>query len=128
MTDEVTIKLVAEEARVLKHRAATERVSVRTVPEEEQLVLRDEVLRDTIEITRVPVDRAVETAPETRTEGEVTIISIIEERLVVEKRLFVVEELHLRRRTTAEQVELPTTLRRTRVEIEREELNTTGEY
>ena len=53
---------------------------------------------------------------------------MIEERLVVEKRLFVVEELHLRRRTVAEPVELPVTLRRTRVEIDREDLSSTGEH
>jgi stress response protein YsnF len=128
MSDDVTIPVVAEEARVFKHRADTERVSVRTVPEEEQVLLRDEVLRDTIEITRVPVDRQVAEAPPVRTDGDVTIVSVLEERLVVEKRLFVVEELHLRRRTSAERVELPATLRRTRVEIEREDLSSPGEH
>jgi stress response protein YsnF len=63
-----------------------------------------------------------------RTEGDVTIVSIIEERLVVEKRLFVVEELHLRRTSVVEQVELPTTLRRMSVSVEREDLNKEENY
>lgn len=126
MSDDVIIPIVEEEARVFK-RTQTERVSVRTVPEEEQVVLREPVQRQSVEITRVPLDFEVADAPPVRVEGEVTIVSVIEERLVVEKRLFVVEEVHLRRRSSVEQVELPTTLRRTRVEIERENLNPTGE-
>lgn len=128
MSDDVTIPVVAEEARVRKHRADTERVSVRTIPEEERVVLHDEVLRDDIEITRVPIDCPVECVPPIRTEGDVTIVPVVEERLVVEKRLFVVEEIHLRRRTRVEPVAIPATLRKTRIEIEREDLRPTGEH
>jgi stress response protein YsnF len=42
--------------------------------------------------------RIVETAPEIRTEGDVTILPVVEEVLVVEKRLVLKEELHIRRR------------------------------
>ena len=126
MSDDVIIPIVAEEARVFRQ-AQTERVSVRTIPEEHEVVLRDMVQRENIEITRVPVDRQVADAPPVRVEGDVTIVSVIEERLVAEKRLFVVEEVHLRRRSSVEQVELPATLRRTRVEIEREDMGSTGE-
>lgn len=121
--DETAIPIVQEEARVFKHAAETERVTVHTTPEEEQVVLRDEVRREYVEVTRVPIDREVAEAPPIRTEGDITIVPVLEERLVVEKRLFLVEELHLRRSTRTEQVEIPTTVRRTRVEIERENLN-----
>ena len=98
-------------------------MTVHTIPEEEQLVLRDQIRREHVEVTHVPVDREVTEAPPIRTEGDVTIVPVLEERLVVEKRLFLVEELHLRRSTRIEQVEIPTTVRRMRVEIEREDLN-----
>jgi stress response protein YsnF len=123
MSDNVHIPIVEEEAEVIKRSAQTERVTVHTFADEERLVVRDEVRREHVEVTRIPVDREVAEAPPIRTQGDLTIVSIVEERLVVEKRLFVVEELHLRRTTATEQVELPTTLRRTRVEVEREELN-----
>jgi stress response protein YsnF len=42
--------------------------------------------------------RMVETAPEIRTESDVTILPVVEEVLVVEKRLVLKEELHIRRR------------------------------
>lgn len=120
------LQVVEEEARVAKERGETERVRVRTIPEHEFVVLRDEVLREHLEITRVPVEREVAEAPSARTDGNLTIIPVVEERLVIEKRLFVVEEVHVRRLADVEAVELPATVLRTRVEIEREDLTEAG--
>jgi stress response protein YsnF len=122
MSDDLTIPVVEEEATILKRPVETERVSVRTSSDEEQVLVRDEVRREHVAITRVPKDEEVAEAPAIRTEGDVTIVPVLEERLVVEKRLFLVEELHLRRAVEHQAVELTTTLRRTRVEIEREDL------
>jgi stress response protein YsnF len=122
MSDDLTIPIVEEEATILKRSVETERVSVRTSSEEEEVLVRDEVRREHVEITRVPKDEEVAEAPAIRTEGDVTIVPVLEERLVIEKRLFLVEELHLRRAVEHQAVELSTTLRRTRVAIEREDL------
>lgn len=125
---EMRIPIVEEEARVTKRAVATEHVTVRTRSEEEQVLVRDEVSHEHVEVTRIPVDQEVAVAPPIRTEGDVTIIPVLEERLVVEKRLFLVEELHLTRSRTTEQVELPTTLRRTHVDVERRNLNQQEEH
>jgi stress response protein YsnF len=50
----------------------------------------------------------------------VTIVPVLEEVLVVEKRLVLKEELHIRRRVDTESVEVPVTLRKQRAIIERE--------
>ena len=110
---EQRVPILQEEARITKRVADVEHVTVRTAPVEEQVVLRDDLRREHVEVTRVPVNRE---------EGDVTVIPILEERAVVEKRLFLVEELHLKRTTSIEQVEIPTTLRRTHVEINREQV------
>lgn len=121
MSDDVQrFPIIEEEARITKRATTTERVRVRITPEQEEVVLREQLLREAVEVVRVPVDREVAQAPEIRTEDEVTIVPVVEERLVVEKRLVLVEELHLRRRTTREDVSVPTTLRRTRVDVTRE--------
>lgn len=120
---ELRIPIVQEEAHLIKRAGATERVTVRTVPEEHQVVLRDQIERAQVEVTRVPVNREVAEAPPIRTEGDLTVVPVLEERVVVEKRLFLVEELHLRRITVTEQVEIPATVRRMRVEIDREQVN-----
>ena len=46
-----------------------------------------------------------------RTEGDVLIIPVLEEVLVVEKRLVLKEELHVRRLVSEENVEIPVTVR-----------------
>ncbi len=74
---------------------------------------------EAFEVTRVPVDQVVNQAPGIRTENDVTIIPIMEEVLVVEKRLVLKEELHIRKRRTTENVEFPVELRKQRAVVER---------
>jgi hypothetical protein len=50
------------------------------------------------DVRRVPVNRIVTEVPQTRQEGEVTIVPVLEEVLVVEKRLLLKEEIHIVRR------------------------------
>jgi uncharacterized protein (TIGR02271 family) len=116
---EDVIHLVEETATIGKRELVTGRVRVRTVTDTLEELARADVQRETVEVTRVPVDRMIESAPEIRTEGDVTIVPIIEEVLVVEKRLVLKEELHIRRRVAAETVEVPVTLRRQRAIVER---------
>lgn len=123
MSDDLHIPIVQEEAHVSKRVVETEHVRVHTFAEEERVVVQDELFREHVEVTRVPVDRQVAEAPSIRTEGDVTIVPVLEERLIVEKRLFVVEELHLRRAVTTEPVSVPATLRRTQVEVTRNDLD-----
>jgi stress response protein YsnF len=123
MSDDLRIPIVEEEATILKRSVDTERVTVRTTSDERQVVVRDEVRREHVEVTRVPKDEEVAEAPAVRIEGDVTILPVLEERLTVQKRLFLVEELHLRRTVDCQPVELPTTLRRTRVDVEREDID-----
>lgn len=123
MSDDVQrFPVIEEDARIAKRAVERERVTVRTTAEEKQVVVRDHLTLEEVEVVRVPVDREVAERPATRTEGAVTIIPIVEERLVVEKRLVLVEELHLHRRTRQEDVAVPVTLRRTRVEVAREHI------
>ncbi len=59
-----------------------------------------------IEVERVPIGRQVDAAPPVREEGDTTILSIVEEVVVVEVRLMLKEEVRLRRvRTTERHVE-----------------------
>ena len=58
----------------------------------------DVLLRDQdVEVERVPIGRVVEHPPETRQEGDTLVISIVEEILVVERRLVLKEEIRVRR-------------------------------
>ncbi|WP_338105552.1 YsnF/AvaK domain-containing protein [Microvirga tunisiensis] len=114
------VPVVEESAIIGKRQVVTGHVRVRTVTDTVEELAHASVQREDIEVTRVPIDRVVETAPEIRTEGDVTIVPVLEEVLVVEKRLVLKEELHIRRRVETETVEVPVTLRKQRAVVERE--------
>jgi stress response protein YsnF len=50
-----------------------------------------------VEIERVAVNRVIDEAVPVRYEGDTTIISLLEEVLVVEKRLVLREEIHIKK-------------------------------
>jgi stress response protein YsnF len=123
MTDdpskETRLPVVDERLTLEKRPVVTSRLRVRTHTESVETTASAELDGEEIEITRVPVDRIVETTPETRVEGDVTILPVVEERVVVEKFLVLKEEIHIRRRPTRERVDVPVSLRRQHAVFER---------
>ena len=118
----VTIQVVEETARIDKRAVETGRMRVSTRTETVDQVLRESLRSDTVEVTRVPVNRTLsegEVPPVAREEDGVTIIPVLEEILVVEKRLVLKEELHIRRSFTDEDVVVPVTLRKQHAVVER---------
>ena len=123
---EGVVELVEEQAviGVRERLVGRTRVATRTETRTEDVALT--LASRDVEVTRVPVGRDLapgEAVPETREEGDVTILPVLEEVVVVETRLRLVEEVHIRRRTTTEDVVVPVTLRRQVAEIEREALD-----
>lgn len=114
-----TLPLVDEELRVEKQSVLTGKVRIRSVHDHVEELAQATLKEERVEVTRVPIGREVEAKPEMRTEGDVTIIPILEEIMVVETRLVLKEELHVRRVVTQEHVEVPVTLRKQRAVIER---------
>lgn len=120
--DQTVIIPIGEEVlRTSKREVETGRVRVRTLIDEHQQIVREELSRTTVEVERIPVDVEVATLPATRTEGDVTIIPVVEEVLFVRKALVVREEIRLHRKTSIEKVEQPVTVRSQRAVVEREE-------
>jgi uncharacterized protein (TIGR02271 family) len=113
------IPLAEEELRGDKRTVTTGMVRVRTVVDVETELAKATLDGEAVEVTRVPMDRMIDQPPAIRTENDVTIIPILEEVLVVEKRLVLKEELHVRKRKTTEDVEIPVELRKQRAVIER---------
>lgn len=116
------IQVVEETARIKKRMVETGRVRVQTRTEATEEMLRETLRSDAVGVTRVPIDRVIaegEVAPIPRTENGVTIIPVLEEVLVVEKRLVLKEEVHIRQTSSGEAVEVPVTLRRQHAVVER---------
>lgn len=97
-----------ESGRVVVHKTVTER------DETVEVTLR----RQDLSVERVPVGRVVEEAPHSRQEGDTLIVPIMEEVYVVEKRLFLKEELHIRNQSSERVVHETVRLRSEQVEID----------
>ena len=112
------IPVVEETLRVGKREIETDRVILRkTVSVHDETV--DVLLRtQDISVERVPVGRMVTEAPRTREEGEWLIVPILEEVLVVEKRLVLKEELRIRRQESRHSAQQTVQLRREQVAVE----------
>lgn len=79
-------------------------------------------------VERRPVDREVSEAPPPREENGTTVISLVEERIVVTRALFVVEEVVIRRSVETEQIEVPVTLRSTRAVVDTNAIDQQEKY
>ena len=120
-TDEMRVPLFEEQLSIERRQVETDRVRVRTVIDTENVLVEDQVRVGQLDVARIAVDREVSEAPEPYRDGDTLVISIVEERLVVEKRLFVVEELRVTSSSRDEAVSIPVSLRRTRAIVERED-------
>lgn len=121
--NERTIPLYQEQIGIEKTEAVTDRLRVSTHVEERVVLVEDDVERGQLSVERVAVERAVSQAPEPRQEGDTLIVSVVEERLVVEKRLFVVEELRITRTGTTEHITQTETVRTMRATVEHADLS-----
>ncbi len=123
---EIVVPLHEERLAVSKRRIDTGVVKVsRTTHEYEQLV--DEALaREQVEVERVPIGKTVDKMPSVRDEGDILVVPVVEEVLVVERRLFLKEEVRIKKIHTSERHQEKVTLRKqeasvTRVPIGKEE-------
>ena len=118
--DEQVVPVVEETAVVRKERVATETVRLHKRVHEDEEVLDVPVQTEAIEVERVPVGRWIEAPVEVRHEGDTAVYPIVEEVLVVEKRLRLVEEVRVTRRRTTRRVQERVGLRREEVVVERD--------
>jgi uncharacterized protein (TIGR02271 family) len=117
--ENVSVPVIEEELEVGKRRVEGDRVSVRTVSSERTEVVEQPLESMEVEVERIAIGREIDTAPEIRNDGDTMIIPIVEERLVVEKRLFLREEVHVHRRRVVTQFRQNVTLRSQEVVVER---------
>lgn len=121
------LSLVAETATVHKEEVVTGRVRISTHTDTEEELVSALLNREDVSVERISVDQDVDAVPAVRTEGDTTIVPIVEEVLVVEKRLRLREELHVRRTVSQDAVEVPVTLRKQTAEVHRDGPQTQSE-
>jgi stress response protein YsnF len=116
------VPLVQEEAWVEKRIVDTGRgVRIHKTVAEHPCRIDESLLRDDVQVNHVPVDRIVplDQAPATRYEGDTLVVPILEEVLVVERRLRIKEELHITRTRHEERHVETVVLKSEQVSVER---------
>lgn len=98
----VSLEVLAEELTVAKRRVERALVRVATVTRERTHQVDEDLTHERVEITHVPIGRTVDTVPSVREEGDLTILPVVEEVIVIERRLVLKEEIHIRRLRTTE--------------------------
>jgi stress response protein YsnF len=94
----IAVPVTREEVEVTTRVVDTGRgVRVSKTVTEQPEEVRETLWHETVDVQRVPVDRVVAEAPPSRYEGDVLIVPVLEEILVVEKRYRIREELHITR-------------------------------
>lgn len=113
------IPVIQEQATVSKRVVETGRVRISKRVREYEEILDVPHFQEEVSVERVPVEKFVDEAPVVHKEGDVTIIPVLEERYVVEKRLFVVEELHVRKERRESHNPQTVKVHKEQVEVER---------
>lgn len=98
--DATTLIPVIEEQLVIEKRVVESgKVRISKQIREVEETVDVPLLREEVSVERVPVNRVVEERLPTRYDGDTLIIPVIEEQVFVQKRLVLVEELHVRKQT-----------------------------
>jgi uncharacterized protein (TIGR02271 family) len=114
-----TLQLFAEEAHVLRRTVESGRVRIATVTHTRDHLVDELLARTNVEVERVPIGRVIDAIPPIGGDADHTVIPIVEETVVVERKLVLKEELHIRRKRTTERYQETVKLRHQTAEVTR---------
>jgi uncharacterized protein (TIGR02271 family) len=117
------IPVIEEQLHISKEWKETGRVLISKTVAEEEVNYQVPVQQEELVIERKEINQYVDEAPPaTRYEGNTTIVSVLKEVLVVEKKLLLVEEVHITKRKTENVVSGTETLRKEEVNITKKDI------
>ncbi len=116
--DTVVVPVIAETLTVGKRTVVTGGVRLTKRVSEHEETVDEPLLREEVRVHRLPINQMVQKAPEARYEGDTLIVPVLEEVLVVEKRLMLKEEIHIQRLQTEVREPQQVTVRTEDIEVE----------
>jgi uncharacterized protein (TIGR02271 family) len=119
-TEDLRIPLPVEEVSVSRREIKRGNVQIALNTRTREQLIDEELTHVRVEIERFPIDQTVEAAPPIRQEGDITIIPVVEEVVIVERRLVLKEEVRVRRVSTKEQHQETVVLRQQEAVVTRE--------
>jgi uncharacterized protein (TIGR02271 family) len=115
----MVIPIIEEEVTVQKHIVATGKVNITKRVRELEETVDVPSYRGEVNINRVPVNMFVDELPSIRHEGDTMIIPIVQEQVVMIKKLLLVEELHVENRVIETHHPQKVTLLKEEIEVNR---------
>jgi stress response protein YsnF len=97
VVEERGLELVEEQVVISRRTVPGQTVRVSTTSRSRAHVIDEPIIRETVEVERVAIGRIVTATPDIRQEGDVTILPVMEEVLVLERRLVLKEEVRIKR-------------------------------
>lgn len=113
------VPLVEESLAVEKVRRITGVVRAKTETHEDTVIVDEPLLAEQVIIERVPMDRWIDHPVAVREEGDTTIIPVVEEVVVLEKRLKLVEEVRVTKQRLTKNQPQSVPVRRQKLVVER---------
>lgn len=92
---QIVIPLLEEQLKIARRQVLTGGVRVHKTVEERTETVDEPTLKEDLDIQRVPVNQFVAAPPAVRYEGDTMIVPLMEEVLVVEKKLVLREEIRI---------------------------------
>jgi uncharacterized protein (TIGR02271 family) len=122
VASEMILPLIAEELEISKRLKEAGRLRISKRVNSAASIVDEQLHNEHYEVKRVPVNQALDKPVEPRQEGDTLIFPVLEEVLVVEKRLMLVEEIHITRKIEERHERREIQLRKEEIDVER--LNT----
>jgi uncharacterized protein (TIGR02271 family) len=113
----LTVPIIEEKLDVGKRTVELGSLEIRKTVEQVQEARRLPLSFDQLDVQHVEVNRPLDAPLEPRYEGDVLIIPVMEEVLVIEKRLMLKEEVRISKRQVVRVQQIDETLRREHVEL-----------
>lgn len=121
--EEVVVPVIEEEIATGIREVTTGSVRVDKRVEKRVRRVSAPVVHEDVEVRRVPINRVVDEAPKSRRQGNTVIVPVVEEEVIITKRLVLKEEIHIVKRRTRSRVVKEVELERERAQIRRLDAN-----
>jgi len=93
--DLVVLPIIEETLEVRKRTVDAGGVRVHKTVQEREQTVDEALLREEVQVERIPMNRVLDGPVEPRQEGDTLVIPVVEEVLVIEKRLVLKEEIRV---------------------------------
>jgi uncharacterized protein (TIGR02271 family) len=125
--DALVLPVIEETAHVRRVATTTGKVAVTKSVQERIETIDEPLITEEVTVERVTINRPVDEAPTIRHDGDTLVIPLLEEEMVVEKRLVLREEVRVRKLSKETHSPQEVSLRSEQIEISRQPISSADE-